>query len=308
MKKTFIFALSFILIYSVFGTQFVQAVDVEFPLIQSMSYFPYAEHNTLEKKGLRLTLDLFHSNIYTYDPYHVNVQDMEMFSGTLALGYGLSDRITLEFYFKSTHVFGGILDKLIIDFHKLFGLPEGGRYDFPRNLVNYRYKDAFLYDSAVTTTSPLVFGVLGNLYSSEKLDVNGRVSIGVPLSSKEGFSSNKPFLTAGLIFLYNKDSRKFSMTFSNHISFFKSPDWLEGEDLRERIFHSELRIDYRRFFVGLMHRSTPFKVDELANSANIIYVGFKILKNVEFALIEEFPPMDTTPDVSFQLRLKLLKK
>jgi hypothetical protein len=308
MKKTVAFILSFILLYSFFGSRFVQAVDVQFPLIQSMSYFPYAEHNTLEKKDLRLTLDIFHSNIYTYDPYHINVQDMEMFSGTLALGYGLSDRLTLEFYFKATHVFGGILDKLIMDFHKVFGLPEGGRNDFPRNMVNYRYKDAFLYDSTVTTASPLVFGVLGNLYSSEKLDINGRVSIGVPLSSKAGFSSNKPFLTAGLVLLYNKGSRKFSMTFSNHMSFFKAPEWLEGEDLRERIFHSELRIDYRRFFGGLMHRSTPFKEDELSNPATIIYVGIKVLKNVEFALIEEFPPMDTTPDVSFQLRVKLLKK
>ena len=41
----------------------LQAVDVEFPLIQSMSYFPYADNHTLSKNQWRLSLNMYYSNV-----------------------------------------------------------------------------------------------------------------------------------------------------------------------------------------------------------------------------------------------------
>jgi hypothetical protein len=271
-----------------------------------MSYFPYAHHHTLAKKEMRLSLDLSLSNIYMYDFERTTVNDMETFSQTFSLRYGLSDRITLEFYFRSVLAFGGLMDKLIIDFHDLFNLSEGGRFDFPRNQVNYFYKDAFSHSGSPMAISPLVFGALTPIYKKDNFNVNARLSVGLPIASKRGFTSSKPFFTGGLIGTYESHSKKLRAYWANHISFYGKPNWLADEDIKKWMFHSEIRLDYKRLFAGLMMRTTPFKENDLGNGAYVIYLGVKIWKYFEFSLVEEFPPMDTTPDVSFNLRIKLL--
>jgi hypothetical protein len=284
----------------------LQAADVEFPLIQSMSYFPYNHNHILAKKEVRLSLDMYYSNIYMFDYDRTTINDMEMLSSTLGFGYGLSERLTLEIYFKTVLTFGGIMDKLIMDFHDLFGLPMGGRDEFPRNKVYYKYKDAFSHSGSPMALSPPVLGVLGRIYEKDKFRVNGRVAFGLPLASKRGFVSSKPFTTAGLILLYVNDNKRFSASWATHVSFFSSPKWLEGEDLRKTILHTEIRVDYKWLFAGFLYRSTPFKERDLGNGAYQLYLGVKLWKRFEFSLIEEFPPMDTTPDVSFNLRIRLL--
>lgn len=299
MKKIVVF---FLMISSCW---YIRAADVEFPLIQSMSYFPYAHHSTLEKKDLQLTLDIFYSNIYTYDYERTRINDMETLSSTLGIRYGVTNGITLELYYRAVAAFGGIMDGLIINFHKTFGLAEGGRNDLPRNQVNYTYNDVFSYTDNTSAQLPLVLGTLARIYSSGNFHLNGRLAWGLPLSSKTGFSSNKPFLTAGIILFYRK--KNLSLAFSNHLSFFKNPNWLAEEDLNNQVFHSEIRVDYKRIFGGLLFKSTPFKLDELSNDAYQIYLGIKIWKYFELSLVEEFPPMDTVPDVSFHLRINLTR-
>jgi len=128
----------------VVGCWTLNAMDVEFPLIQSMSYFPYSDHDTLFKNRWRFSLNMYYSNIYMFDFERTTVNDMEILSTTLALGYGLTDRITLECYYRGNVAFGGLMDGLIINFHDFFGMSEGGRNDYPRNGVNYRIKMLFL--------------------------------------------------------------------------------------------------------------------------------------------------------------------
>ena len=134
--------------------------------------------------------------------------------------------------------------------------------------------------------------------------LNGRIALGLPLSSKPGFSSNKPFMTMGLILVYKR--KKISINFSNHLSLFKNPNWLAAEDLKKRVFHSEIRINYKRLFGGFLYKSTPFRMNDLSNGAYQVYIGYKIWKYFELSLVEEFPPMDTTPDVSFNLKIKFV--
>lgn len=282
----------------------LSAVDVEFPLIQSMSYFPYSNHNTLDKKEIRLTYDLAYSNIYMYDFQRTTVNDMETMGNTFSFQYGLSKRLTLEFYFRTVLAYGGMMDKLIVDFHKGFGLAEGGRHDFPRNKVHYSYKDSFSHTGSPIGISPPVAGLLGNIYKKGPFTLNGRLSVGLPIGSKAGFSG-KLFVTCGLIFLYQNQEKKISASWANHFSLFGSPKWLK-EDVRNNIFHTELRVDYRFLFAGVLFKSTPFRNEDLSNPAWQVYLGFKFLKRFEFSLVEELPPMDTTPDVTFLLRVKIL--
>jgi hypothetical protein len=284
------------------------AVDVEFPLIQSMTYFPYTNHQALDKRNFSFALNMFYSNIYMYDVQRTTINDMETWNNIVEFRYGFSNRVTVEVYYKTLVVYGGIMDKLIIDFHRLFGMIEGGRKDYPRNHVNYHYKDAFTYDKSLFVQAPLVLGVLVNLYRSGRFSINGRAAIGIPLAPKPGFSSSKPFYTTGIIFSYQKPDGTFSLEFANHITFFKNPTWLAQEEIRNYIILSDLRVNYKKIFGGLGYRSTPFKTGDLSNSAYFIYIGFKFLKHFEFSLVEEFPPVDTTPDVSFNLRIQLFEK
>jgi len=300
LKKIVVFLLFALSINSCW---ILQATDVEFPLVQSMSYFPYSENNTLKKKDYSLSLNMYYSNIYMFDYERTTVNDMEMLSSTLAFRYGFSPRVTFELYYRFVFSFGGIMDRLIVDFHKLFGLSAGGRSEYPRNEVNYRYKDAFSHRGSPMGQSPLVLGVLGHLYSKGNFRLNGRLALGLPLSAKPGFSSSKPFFTAGVILLYKK--KNISVNFSNHLSFFGNPNWLGDEDLKNRVFHSEVRLDYKKIFGGLLYRSSPFRMNDLANGAYQVYIGYKIGKYFELSLVEEFPPTDTLPDVSFHLTVDL---
>jgi hypothetical protein len=293
--------IAFLLLFVGFWT--LNAVDTEFPLIQSISYFPYSDHHTLFKNRWRFSLNMYYSNIYMFDYERTTVNDMETLSTTLALRYGLTNKISLEFYYRIMFAFGGLMDGLIVNFHDLFGFSEGGRNEYPRNDVNYSYKDSFSYESGTTGQSPLIFGVLGNLYQKRNFYLNSRLTLGLPLSSKPGFSSNKFFITMGLILLYK--GKNFSIDFSNHFSFFKNPSWLASEDLKKRIFHSEIRVNYKRFFGGFLYKSTPFRMNDLSNGAYQVYIGYKIWKYFELSLVEEFPPMDTTPDFSINLEIRI---
>lgn len=300
IKKILVFLLLALAVNSGWNPR---AADIEFPLVQSMSYFPYADNTILEKSRYRLSLDMYYSNVYMFDYERTTVSDMETLSSTLALRYGFSDRITFELYYRFVFAFGGLMDGLIIDFHNLFGLPGGGREEYPRHTVNYRYKDAFAHSGSPIGQSPLVLGILTHLYSKGNFRLNGRLALGLPLSSKPGFSSSKPFFTAGIILLYKK--KNISIDFSNHLSLFGNPNWLGNEDLKNRVFLSQIRVDYKKIFGGLLYRSSPFRMNELANGAYQLYIGYKISKYFELSFIEEFPPLDTAPDVSFRLRVDL---
>jgi hypothetical protein len=107
----------------------------------------------------------------------------------------------------------------------------------------------------------------------------------------------------GLILLYK--GKKITIDFSNHLSVFKNPNWLASEDLKKRVFHSEIRVNYKRAFGGFLYKSTPFRMNDLSNAAYQVYIGYKIGKYFELSLVEEFPPMDTTPDVSFNLKIRI---
>lgn len=292
-----IFFLSFPLIFP---------ADVEFPIVQSFSHFPYCENELLKKGEYSITADILYSNVFMFDVPMNTFNDFELFSGTFGFRYSLSDNFNVELYNKSTVVYGGVMDLLIMDFHEMIGLKRGERENFNRNEVNYYYKDKFHYEKNIFINYPFVIGALAKVYSNEKLKINFRGSLGIPVSAKAGLSSEKPFLTTGMIFLYKK--RNFSIDLSNYISFFKKPEWADQEDIRTKIFMVHLKSAYKRLFAGLIFRSTPFKTGDLSNPAFQMYFGVKISNFMEFSFVEEFPPMDTVPDFSFRIKLKFGKR
>jgi hypothetical protein len=282
----------------------VTAREVEFPLIQSITYFPYSDNSVLMKGEFSGSVELYHSNIFSFNQQRTVLNDFEVFSATLSLRYGLWKGGTLELYFHHAWLMGGFLDRFIEDFHRTFGLPDDDRPDFPRNAVHYKFLDDFFYLDNQSVASPLVVALLKELYHTPVFSLKTRLALGVPLVKKPGLSSDKAFLTAGLLLRYHK--KRFSLELANYLSFFKQPSWLADADLRSSLFYSNLEANLGRFILGFNFRTSPFKEEHLEQKAYQIYLGYKITRRLDFIFLEDFAPFDTTPDVSFYIRVKFL--
>lgn len=279
-------------------------VEIEFPLLQSMSYFPYGSNSLLDKGEFSGTADFYLSNVYMFNHYQTTLNDFETFSATIGVRYGLRKDITLELYYRHSAIFPGILDKFIDDFHQTFKLPDNNRAEFPRFSVHYWFNDYFYYAGSQNAASPLILAFLKEFYQGSHFSLKTRVALGLPLSKKPGFSSDKPFLSAGVIVGYSKG--KFSLEASNYMSFFKQPSWLIDEDIRSSLFFSNLEANLGRFILGFNFRSSIFKKDDIAHNGYQGYIGYKITRYLEFVIIEDFVPLDTTPDISFNIRIRFL--
>jgi hypothetical protein len=281
----------------------VQAENVEFPLVQAMSYFPYSQNRVLDQSEVSVGLSLYYSNVYTFDLPGQTFNDFETSSLLLDVRYGITDGITLEFYGKVTSIFGGELDEFIENFHDTFNLPDNYRYDFPRDSVVYYYKDNFFHTQKRSFASPLVLSALFRFYENDTFSLKSRIALGIPLAELPGFVSDQPFLSAGL--LMGVRSGIVSLETSGYISFFKTPKWLDTESIDTRIFYSDTRLTLGRFISGFIFRTSPIREGDAAHDAFQGYLGVRIGKGIELLIIEDFAPFDTTPDISFKIGVRL---
>ncbi|MBC8018479.1 MAG: DUF3187 family protein [Verrucomicrobia bacterium] len=67
------------------------------------------------------------------------ILDGESYRWTLSARYGISDRFEVGIDIPYMLYGGGFLDGLIVDWHKIFNLPQAGRDAAPRNRINYSY-------------------------------------------------------------------------------------------------------------------------------------------------------------------------
>ncbi|MCP5053220.1 MAG: DUF3187 family protein [bacterium] len=291
-----------ICVFVILATSATYPAEVEFPLLQAMSYFPYWDNSPLKKGEIRGSVSFYYSNFYTFNHAQTSFSDFEAFSTVVGFRYGLSKGAGLEVYLRHSTIFGGILDKFIEDFHRAFNLPDADRPLFPRKIVQYKYGDYFDYTGAQGGMSPLILAYFRPLVRSHGFRLSGRLSLGIPLSSKPGFSSGKPFVSAGVAATYKK--KWFGLEFSNTISLVQTPSWLEGEDIRSQILYSRLEVSAFHFFAGLNLRTSAFKNDDVSDNAYQIYVGWRINSHLEFIFQEDFAPFNTTPDIGFNLRYR----
>jgi hypothetical protein len=282
------------------------AQTVEFPMIQSMTYFPYSDNSLPGKGVITMGFDLNYSNIYMFNHHRTIINDFEMLSSTLRFRYGLSERagMALELYLRWSSIFGGGMDKTIENFHSFLGLPDNARGEYPRNSIHYRYKDSFYHKDEQNTLSPLVLALFKTISTTDYFSIYARAAVGIPLSNVPGLSSSRPFLTGGIIFNYRKN--RFSVDFSSYLSFTATPDWLDGEDLNSNIFLSRLELNWKRFIGGAIFRTSVFKEDDISHSAYQCYIGYRIFNPIDFIIIEDFDPFDTTPDIGIFLRIRIL--
>lgn len=66
--------------------------------------------------------------------------DGESYRWALAAAYGISDRFEIGAEIPYVLYGGGFLDGFVIDWHKTFGLPQGGRDTADKNRLNFSYR------------------------------------------------------------------------------------------------------------------------------------------------------------------------
>jgi len=277
--------------------------DIEFPLVQSFVYYPYEENDVLLKGKFDMNFNLYQSNIFTFNKSDNIMNDFGLSSGIFGTRYGLTNNLTVELYLRYMAITGGFLDGFIENFHSFFGLPDAYRPDYSRDIINYHNKDFFLYENKTGNMSPLVISLLTELITGDYYELKGRIGIGIPIKSKPGISSDKAFLTTGFIFTYEHNNWKIDL--STYLSWFKNPEWFEKVELKSKTIYSEIRVRYKKFLTGFIFKNSPLVYGESGRNAYQIQLGFVINKNLEFLFLEDFAPFDTTPDVSFNLRIKL---
>ncbi len=285
------------------------AQEVEFPLVQSLVYFPYGDASMPEQGNIQLRATFQYSNIFMQNYGQTVVNDFEVLSGALGFKYRLTPSLSLEAYARWFTLLGGFLDGGIEGFHKLFGLPDNGRPDLPRDAVHYRYKDAFSYRSGRGGFSPLVLGALYRFYSTpdtasgKMFSLHGRIAAGIPLTKSPGLGSSKPFYTAGLIAGYRH--KHLFLELSTYLSSIGKPKWLADESLRGLVLFTRLEARWRRFIGGFNYRTSAFSKGDISHSAYQAYFGYRVLKGLDILLMEDFAPFDTSPDVSLAVRVNI---
>jgi hypothetical protein len=300
LKKIFIIVFLLNLCFIQYGG------DVEFPLVQSISFFPFSDDTFLKKNSYSLSLDMHYSNLFMFDNRKITINDMEVFSNILSFRYGLLPSLAVELYYRFSIIHGGSLDRFVMNFHDFFNLPMAQRDEYPVNKVNYEFKDYFSYHERTASPSSLMIAAAPTLYRSEHVNIMGRIGLGLPLLAKPGFTGDKPFFCTGVVALYKFGD--IAVDLSGYVSFYKAPEWLGDEKIRYNIFTYEIEAAYKNFFSGFRYRSSPFLNGDLAHHAYQLFIGYRFWKRFEFAVIEDFSPFDTTPDLSVSFRINLIKK
>ena len=136
------------------------------------------------------------ANIYVRDGDSTEFLNLdgEVLRFALDLRYGLADNWDLQLEVPWLEQSGGHLDKLIDNWHDLWGMPDGGRSDVPRDLLNYQYASpdgGFLLDSSDSGLGDITLALNYAFYRGKE----GVASLG--LGYKFGTGDDGQFLGSG---------------------------------------------------------------------------------------------------------------
>lgn len=126
----------------------VQALDItpfntknQSPLVQIYGIPEVSNTILLPRGGKEFNVTVNHASNYVDE---ATARERILLDGEttrLIIGgrYGLSERVQVGVQIPYLNHSGGFLDGFIIDYHSLFGFPQGGRDQAPRNRLLYRY-------------------------------------------------------------------------------------------------------------------------------------------------------------------------
>ncbi len=297
MKKGFLLLLLCFLVSRVYAS------DFQFPLLQSFSAFPL-KNTDLRSAKSEFYLLIREANSFSYNPTNKYFNDFELTSFNLIYQEKISGSSSFYAQLSYQLYWGGMLDKFIEKFHSSFGFPSAGREKYPRNAVNYFFRDYFKYEERVRHFAPLLLMVSSRLIDSADLDLCLHTGVSIPLSRKPGFASSRMALLLGAKGTISFKNGDFSV--EQFFSFFKRPDWLSEEELRFYISSTSLMLNLKKAVFALTMRTSPFTDTEAASSGICLKIGYAVSPHLEIGLEEDLPPFDTTFDIAFYLRWRII--
>jgi len=139
------------ILFLIGGTPTLAAADLLTPLasgnrapLASIYGLPTRPNDVAGEPGQwRFTLDnsLASNHLDVQTANHALLLDGESWRTEMRFTYSYSQHITVASTLPFIVHSGGFLDSFIIDWHKTFGLPQGGRDTAPRNRILYRYSE-----------------------------------------------------------------------------------------------------------------------------------------------------------------------
>ncbi len=282
----------------------VRLLAVDFPLIQSLAFFPYLEDKAPDYKNFSLSFSLINSNIYSLEHTNNTFVDLETLSLSGDFRYGLSKKISLDFNFKISYFYGGFFDGLTENFHNFFNMPSNYREIRPRNSVHYTYKEVFLYENKSINLSPFLLGLSYKFIQNKDFSLTGRVSFAIPLYTKKGINSTKFFINCGFVLNWHLNDN-WDIKAVYYRSYFQRPNWSNTNELKENINYYKVALAYKKLELFFIGRSSPFIQGDFANTAYQMGISYKLSSKLYLIFIEDLILYDTSPDFSLGIKYKL---
>jgi len=166
------------------------------PLVQIFG-LPVESSATLTPAG-RLTVSLTQDITSEYAVNETRSEqlllDGESYRWTLAARYGLGERFEAGVEIPYVLYGGGFFDGFIIDWHRTFGLPQGGRDAAPKNRLSYRYsKDGvqkLRMEHAGSGLGDIVFSGGMKLYDTHDSNAHDSLALRTTIKVPTGDSSS----------------------------------------------------------------------------------------------------------------------
>ncbi len=111
------------------------------PLVQIFGLPSETSASLVSSGNWKISLSQDIASIYSSHSNAVEeiLLDGELYRWNLRGQYGLTDKLEIGIEIPILIQGGGFLDGFIVDWHKLWGLPQGGRDTAPKNRISYRY-------------------------------------------------------------------------------------------------------------------------------------------------------------------------
>lgn len=136
--------------------------------------------------ALTVTQDVASNYTVAVTPREHIVLDGESYRWSLAVRHGFGGRYEAGIELPLMLQGGGFLDGFIVDWHKAFGLPQGGRDTAPKNRIGYRYTRDGVEKLAMTSSGSGIGDVslTGGMQLHESLDGGEHDSLALRMQLK----------------------------------------------------------------------------------------------------------------------------
>jgi hypothetical protein len=278
--------------------------------------------DTAPARGLKVAMHSAVANHFALDSDRDEFLNLDGETVRLALDlrYGLWQDWELQLEVPWLDHSGGELDKVIDDWHDLWGMPDGGRDGVPRDLLDYRYATP-VFNTRLQDDSSGLGDV--SVVLTHALYRRDNAVASVALGYKFGTGDEDDFLGSGAddIFVALRVSGEhlsdLPLTWHGQLGYLRTGESDVWEDVQDQnLWFAGLAVDWRVFerwslIAQLDSHAGPLDSDlkQLGGDAYLATFGvrWRLAKNwsLDASVVEDIR-VETAPDVTFQASLRFV--